>query len=166
MPDMLVKLYGIPAAAPEVERLAGQGLVVRPARAPEKPAVLSWMQAHFPFWVPEVEAAYGRLPVSCFIAMREQELLGFACYDAICPNFFGPTGVLERERRKGIGKALLVNLAKRAVAENCSRVEWSVLDWNEPSIEFYKSLGAKAMDKWTIFRLTDAALEALARGAT
>ena len=66
-------------------------------------------------------------------------------------------------RGHGIGKALLVNLARRAVDENCARVEWSVLDWNTPSIDFYKSLGAVALDEWTRFRLTDSALTNLAR---
>jgi RimJ/RimL family protein N-acetyltransferase len=54
-----------------------------------------------------------------------------------------------------------VNLAKRAVAENCARVEWSVLDWNEPSIKFYESLGAIPMEEWSIFRLTGDALKKL-----
>jgi len=139
MADMLVKLYDIPAAAPEVERLAGQGIVVRPARAPEKPAVLSWMQAHFPFWVPEVEAAYGRLPVSCFIAMREQELLGFACYDAICPNFFGPTGVLERERRKGIGKALLLAALH---AQKAQGFAYAIIGGVGPAEYYARTVGA------------------------
>jgi len=68
-------------------------------------------------------------------------------------------------RGKGIGKALLAHLARRAVSEGCARFEWSVLDWNEPSIAFYKSLGAVAMDEWTAFRLTGEALARLARAA-
>src|SRR6185295_19325749 len=72
--------------------------------------------------------------------------------------------VRPAHRGKGFGKALLVNLAKRAVSEQCSRVEWSVLDWNEPSIAFYKSLGANPASGWTVFRLTDDALKSLARG--
>lgn len=66
-------------------------------------------------------------------------------------------------RGKGIGKALLAHLAKRAVAEGCARVEWSVLDWNDPSIKFYESLGAIAMEEWTVFRLTGSALDKLGR---
>jgi hypothetical protein len=58
---------------------------------------------------------------------------------------------------------LLGNLAKRAVTQDCARVEWSVLDWNTPSIAFYKSLGAIPMDEWTIFRLTGDALIRLAK---
>lgn len=58
-------------------------------------------------------------------------------------------------RGKGIGKALLNEVIKLAKERNCGRVEWVVLDWNQPAIEFYKSIGAKAMDEWTIFRLTE-----------
>ena len=58
----------------------------------------------------------------------------------------------DRWQGHGIGKALLVHLAQRAVAEGCARVEWSVLDWNTPSIGFYQSLGAKLMDEWTVMR--------------
>ena len=65
-------------------------------------------------------------------------------------------------RGHGIGTALLARLARVAVERNCGRLEWSVLDWNEPSIGFYRSLGAVAMDEWTGYRLTDAALERLA----
>ena len=61
------------------------------------------------------------------------------------------------------GKALLLNIARRAAMEGCGRMEWSVLDWNTPSIEFYKSLGAKAMEEWTVFRLDEMALNKLVR---
>ena len=66
-------------------------------------------------------------------------------------------------RGKGLGKALLKGLARLAVERGCGRLEWSVLDWNEPSIQFYKSLGAVAMDEWTNYRVTGEALTALAR---
>ena len=66
------------------------------------------------------------------------------------------------QRGKGFGKAMLVYLAKLAVERDCGRLEWSVLDWNEPAINFYKSLGAKPMDEWTIFRVTGDALTQLA----
>ncbi|AMV24922.1 putative acetyltransferase [Gemmata sp. SH-PL17] len=70
--------------------------------------------------------------------------------------------VIPEARGKGHGKALLRALAKLAVERDCARVEWSVLNWNEPSIQFYKSLGAKPMDEWTVYRLTDDALTKLA----
>ena len=66
---------------------------------------------------------------------------------------------------KGIGKALLVDLARQCVANGWSRLQWSVLDWNTPSIAFYKSLGAELMDEWTICRVGGPALTALAQGA-
>ena len=65
-------------------------------------------------------------------------------------------------RGEGVGKALLVELARIARARNCGRLEWAVLDWNESAIEFYRSLGAVSMDEWTIFRVTGDALARLA----
>ena len=72
--------------------------------------------------------------------------------------------VIPEARGKGHGKALLRELAKLAVERDCARMEWSVLNWNEPSIAFYKSLGADPMDEWTVYRLTDEALTKLAAG--
>jgi GNAT superfamily N-acetyltransferase len=69
--------------------------------------------------------------------------------------------VLPAHRGKGFGKTLLIKLARLALERNCGRLEWSVLDWNHPSIEFYKSVGARAMDEWTVYRLTGEALNAL-----
>ena len=67
------------------------------------------------------------------------------------------------QRGKGYGKALLVKLAEIAVDRGCGRLEWSVLDWNQPSIDFYLSLGAKPMDEWTVYRVDGDALETLAK---
>ena len=69
--------------------------------------------------------------------------------------------VLPELRGKGIGKALLKELGRVALERGCARLEWSVLDWNTPSIEFYKSLGAEPQDEWTIFRVTGDALKRL-----
>ena len=69
--------------------------------------------------------------------------------------------VLPALRGRGIGKALLKELARLAVQRGCARLEWSVLDWNAPAIAFYKSLGAEPQDEWTIFRLTDESLHRL-----
>src|SRR5258708_38070806 len=73
--------------------------------------------------------------------------------------------VRAAQRGKGLGKGLLVHLAKTCVANGWSRLQWSVLDWNTPSIEFYKSLGAVLMDEWTVCRIGGPALTALAQGA-
>lgn len=94
------------------------------------------------------------------IAEEDQKPVGFALYFYNFSTFVGKPGIyledlfVEPEHRgKSYGKKLLIELAKIAEAENCGRLEWSVLDWNTPSIEFYKSLGAKPMDEWTVFRL-------------
>jgi GNAT superfamily N-acetyltransferase len=70
--------------------------------------------------------------------------------------------VEPQARGKGHGKALLREIARLAVERDCARVEWSVLNWNEPSIKFYESLGATPMNEWTVYRLTDEALRRLA----
>jgi GNAT superfamily N-acetyltransferase len=102
--DLLVKLYGLPSlVAPAAE------ITVRRAFAAERSLVCDWIAAHFGAgWASESEAAFARLPVACFIAVRKGELLGFACYDATARGFFGPTGVAEPERKRGVGYALLL----------------------------------------------------------
>ena len=108
--------------------------------------------------------------VFCDIAEWDGVAAGFALWFYNFSTFRGRHGIYLEDlfvkpvfRGHGIGKALLVNLAQRAVREGCARVEWSVLDWNEPSINFYKSLGAVPLDEWTIFRLTGDALQSLGR---
>ncbi|WP_238531784.1 GNAT family N-acetyltransferase [Nitritalea halalkaliphila] len=81
----------------------------RRAIAPEKQVVQAWVQQHFShFWASEVEVAFSRQPVALWVAQEGQQLLGFACYDCTAKAFFGPTGVLEAARGRGIGKILLV----------------------------------------------------------
>lgn len=98
------------------------------------------------------------------------EPVGFAVYFYNYSTWLGRNGMYLEDlyvspayRKVGAGKALLKHLAGIAVAKGCGRFEWSVLDWNEPAIGFYQSLGAKPMDGWTVYRLTGAELEALAR---
>ena len=95
--------------------------------------------------------------------------MGFALYFYNYSTFQGRPGIFLEDlfvnpefRGKGIGKALLLHLAQLAVRENCGRYVWQVLDWNTPSIEFYKSLGAKLMSEWLTMRVEDAALENMA----
>ena len=96
------------------------------------------------------------------------ESAGFALFFHNFSTWVGKPGIwLEdlfvrpEHRGRGYGKALLVRLAQLARERDCGRLEWSVLDWNEPSIAFYRSLGAEAMEEWTIYRLTGEALEGL-----
>ena len=97
------------------------------------------------------------------------EAAGFALFFHNYSTFLAKPGlyledlfVVPKFRGRGYGKALLVHLARLAVERDCGRFEWSVLDWNEPAIGFYKKLGAKPMDAWTIFRVTGDALHKLA----
>jgi GNAT superfamily N-acetyltransferase len=95
--------------------------------------------------------------------------LGFALFFHNYSTWTGFRGVYLEDlyvtpeaRGRGVGKALLAHVAAIAVERRCARFEWSVLDWNEPAIGFYRSLGAKPMDEWTVFRLTSDGIKALA----
>lgn len=108
--------------------------------------------------------------VFALIAEADGEPCGFALYFFNYSTFLGRHGlyledlfVRESHRGAGIGVALLARLAAIAEANDCGRMEWWVLDWNAPSIAFYKALGAEAMDDWTVYRLTGDALSQLAR---
>src|SRR5437899_10344218 len=118
MHDMLVRLYDLPDETSRLAALHGAGIEVRRALAPERHVVGSWVRQQFgDAWASECEAAFARQPISCFRAQRGQEVLGFACYDTTAKAFFGPTGVLERERRHGIGTALLLVTLRAMAAE-------------------------------------------------
>ena len=106
-----------------------------------------------------------RVVAEVLIAEWEGTPRGFALFFHNFSTFLGKPGffledlyVQQEFRGMGIGKGLLLKLAQLAVERGYGRVEWSVLDWNEPSIGFYKALGAKPMDEWTVFRLTGDAL--------
>jgi hypothetical protein len=106
--DMLVKLYDLPPSATALARLGEQGIAIRRALAPEKHRVVTWVRENFSEgWASEAEVAFARQPVACFIAVKEGQVMGFACHDATCRNFFGPTGVAPEARKTGVGTGLL-----------------------------------------------------------
>jgi predicted N-acetyltransferase YhbS len=108
MIDMLVRLYDLPESESIYRGVEGHGYVLRRARAFEKHTVAAFAGANFsPKWVSEVEVALSRQPVACFIATKDRQVVGFACYDTTLRGFFGPTGVAESARGSGLGKALL-----------------------------------------------------------
>lgn len=117
------------------------------------------------------ESLFGeRRAIEVVIARAGGEPVGFALWFHNYSTFLGRAGlyledlfVLPAWRGRGIGRALLAYLARVAIARGCGRMEWSVLDWNEPAIGFYKSLGATPMDAWTVYRLTGDALAGLAK---
>jgi GNAT superfamily N-acetyltransferase len=103
------------------------------------------------------------------VAFWDDAPVGLALYFRTFSTFLGRSGIyledifVEPEYRgRGIGKALLQRLARIAKEQNCGRMEWSVLTWNQPSIDFYHKLGAVTLEEWRVFRLTGDALEALA----
>jgi GNAT superfamily N-acetyltransferase len=130
MSDLLVKLYSLPPPPASLP-----GVDVRRAFAAEKRLVCDWVATQFDSgWASECEAAFARLPVACFLAVRDRELVGFACYDATARGFFGPTGVAESERNHGIGGALLSASLHDMAAQGYAYAIIGAAD----SVEFYR----------------------------
>src|SRR5437870_11848905 len=108
------------------------------------------------------EVLFGAEPAAkVVIAFENTTPVGFAVYFFNFSTWLGRSGLYLEDlfvkpemRGRGYGRALLVHLAKIARDRDCGRLEWAVLDWNEPAIKFYRALGAKPMDEWTVFRLT------------
>ncbi len=114
----------------------------------------------------------GRRYAEVLIAEHGETPAGFALFFHNFSTFLGRPGIYLEDlyvrpefRGTGIGKELLVHLARLAKGRDCGRLEWWVLDWNEPSIGFYRRLGAVPMDDWTVYRVSGSALEDLASGA-
>ena len=116
------------------------------------------------------EALFGAHPAAeAIIAHVDDQAAGFALFFHNFSTFVGKRGLYLEDlfvrpefRRLGIGRRLLAELARIAVERDCGRFEWSVLDWNQPAIDFYKSLGAVPLSEWTVFRITGDALTSLA----
>ena len=109
MSDMLVKLYDLPEYADLLKDLSRSQIQIKRALAPEKHIILNWVENNFSKgWRSECGAAFSNNPVSCFVAVKEGKLIGFACYDAAAKGFFGPLGVSPKFRKSGIGRALLL----------------------------------------------------------
>lgn len=105
---MLVRLYDLPNSAALYEKIESHGITLRRARAFEKHTVANFARQNFSEkWASEVEVAITRQPVSCWIATRDKEIIGFSCYETTQRGFFGPTGVIESARGTGLGKVLL-----------------------------------------------------------
>ncbi len=114
---------------------------------------------------------FGQRPAAeVLLAYVGDRAVGFAVFFHNFSTFSGRPGIYLEDlfvepahRGRGIGKAMLVHLAQLAVERGCSRLSWAVLDWNQPAIDFYRKLGAKPLDDWTIFRLSGPALENLGK---
>jgi GNAT superfamily N-acetyltransferase len=109
-----------------------------------------------------IDVLFGPRPAAeVLLAFEEETPVGFAVFFHNFSTWLGHRGlyledlfVRPEQRGKGYGRELLVHLAKIADERNCGRMEWAVLDWNEPALKFYKNLGAVPLDEWTVFRLT------------
>lgn len=156
---------------------------IRFAQAADTPVILGFIRALAVYEKLEADcvATEETLRATLFGEKRYAEVLlieedgkahGFALFFHNYSTFLARPGIYLEDlfvnpaaRGKGYGKALLAKLAEIAVARCCGRLEWSVLDWNQPSIDFYLSLGARPMDEWTVYRVDGAALGALAAQA-
>jgi GNAT superfamily N-acetyltransferase len=156
-------------------------VTVRPAEACELALVLDFIRelAAYERLEHEVQATTADLAVALFgprpfaevvFVCLEGEPVGFALFFQNFSTFLGKPGIyLEdlfvrpRARGHGVGRQLLAWLARTTLERGCARLDWAVLDWNLPSIGFYRSLGAVAQEEWTIMRVSGAALERLAR---
>ena len=157
-------------------------VTIRPAEAHELPLVLEFIRelAVYERLEHEVQVTTADLAVALFgprpfaevvFACLEGEPVGFALFFQNFSTFLGKPGIYLEDlfvrpqaRGHGIGRRLLAWLARTTLERGCARLDWAVLDWNLPSIGFYRSLGAVAQDVWTTMRVSGAALERLARG--
>jgi ribosomal protein S18 acetylase RimI-like enzyme len=158
MADLLVRLYDLPPLAPALEAAANSGVTVRRALATEKAVVADFAREHGSAgWAAECEIAFARQPLACFVAVEggssaatgavrapsayataAQILLGFACYEATCRDFFGPQAVRPDRRGRGIGRALLLSALHGMRAEGYA---YAIIGW-ATEIDFYRKVAA------------------------
>ena len=167
------------SAIPTTSNTGGSSFLIRPARADDSAAIANLVRELAVYEKLEQfarataddfrEHLFGARPFAlAFMAEVDGEPVGFALAFPTFSTFRGQPGlyledlyVKPEHRGKGIGKALLARLARLARDRGFGRLEWSVLDWNEPSIGFYRSLGARPLDQWTVYRIDDGALDRL-----
>ena len=152
--------------------MRGENFTIRPAVTGDVPVILQLIKALATYErAPDeviaterglTEVLFGENPAAeVLLAFENQRAVGFAVFFHNFSTWLGRPGlyledlfVRPEDRGKGYGRALLVHLAKIARERGCGRMEWAVLDWNEPAIKFYRKLGANPMHEWTVFRLT------------
>lgn len=141
MADMLVKLFDMPDHSSLVAKLQAEGVQFRRAVVPEKDVVAAFAKDVFGFagWKCEVEKAIFNTPSTCFVAVQNGELIGFACYDTSAKGFFGPTGVHPSQRKRGIGTALLY-LTLKAMAQ--AGYGYAIIGWVSSEVYYAKAAGA------------------------
>lgn len=138
MSDMLVKLYELPNEIIELRRLNEEGIFFKKVLAPDKEKVLQYVINHFSYNLAnQCEIAFSNNPISCFIAVKNKKIIGFACYNVIAKNFFGPIGVTEKYRGIGIGKVLTLKSLNAMSEEGYG---YGIIGAVNNNIEFYKKI--------------------------
>jgi GNAT superfamily N-acetyltransferase len=144
MTDMLVRLYDLPESGPHVKRLRDKGIVIRRAMPYEKHLVVEWVRDSFgDGWASECDVAFTNHPVSCFAATEAGEIIGFACHDSTCRNFFGPTGVARQKRGNGIGKALFLTCLHAMAAHGYA---YAIIGGAGPTAFYADTVGAMPIE--------------------
>lgn len=144
MKDMLVNLLSIKDPGSIEAKLKEEGIIFRKPIAPEKSIITDWVQKNFStYWANEMEASFSNSPISCYIAQKENEILGFACYEATCKNFFGPTGTIEAFRNIGIGEILLL---KSLNAMREMGYAYAIIGGVGPAAYYEKVVNSKVID--------------------
>ena len=145
--DLLVKLYDLPDSTVALKKLRKRGIGIRRALAPEKTLVTDWVRKTFSSaWANECDVAFCRLPITCFVAVDSGTLLGFACYDAACKNFFGPTAVDSAYRGTGVGTALLLATLSAMAADGYA---YAIIGGVGPAAYYKKAVNAVEIPKST-----------------
>ena len=144
MPDMLVKLYRLPDLHGQRNKIERVGIRIRRPNPWEKAILADWVRKHFSQrWGFECEVAFTHAPPACFIAIQDDALIGFACYDCTRRNFFGPTGVAEAARGKGVGLSLLL-ACLHAMRED--GYAYAIIGGVGPEAYYAKSVGATLIE--------------------
>ncbi len=136
--DMLVKLYSLSNHIDGIEKLKEEGIEIKRPLALDKNRVISYVREHFyENWANECDVAFSRIPISCFIAVKDEEIVGFSAYDVTYRGFFGPTGVSKEYRGKGLGKVLLL---KSLLAMKEIGYGYAIIGWVDTAKNFYEKV--------------------------
>ena len=134
--DMLVKLYDLEEQPELYAGLKEQGILVKRVMAADSDLVLQFVKSNWnDSWAHECAYALSNHPISCFIAVKDKKVIGFACYDASAKNFFGPTGVDEQYRNRKIGMALML---KCLFSMKSDGYGYAIIGWVDDAVEFYE----------------------------
>jgi GNAT superfamily N-acetyltransferase len=143
MTDMLVKLYNLPESGSSVSNRIAPEIRIRKPMASEKSLVVGWVRENFgESWGNEMDITFAHSPLSCYVAQQDQKIIGFACYDAAALGYFGPMGVAEDSRGKGIGKALLLACLLEMKLKGYG---YAIIGWAGPQEFYEKAVGAVAI---------------------